>query len=241
MFRIRTILKAVQSWWRRRGGPRTSQRAGVALEQLDHRQLLAVNFTGNVFNDFPATTGPGVAFISSDSTASHPGRNLPPDVKPFIPFSGWDIDALRMKYTPEDDILSIGIQQPINPLTPPPGASSAIAGRPVIAGDVDDNGDDGTVNPNVLTLRPNLIDDPTFQGTETMGVFLDFNNDGIPDVVAGISNDVGQSKLYQVADAVPNPNPDLAKTTAPGFGTTLPSFTGLAYHVGTDPARGALE
>ena len=32
-----------------------AKRPAVAVEQLDHRQLLSVNFTGNVATDFPAT------------------------------------------------------------------------------------------------------------------------------------------------------------------------------------------
>ena len=60
---ISRVLHAVQSWRRRRGGPKTAQRAVVAMERLDHRQLLSVNFTGNVATDFPATRQPGVVVI----------------------------------------------------------------------------------------------------------------------------------------------------------------------------------
>src|SRR4028118_710553 len=60
---FRTLLQAVQSWRRRRGHWRTPTRAAVAMEQLDHRQLLSVNFTGNVLTDFPETTTPGVVVL----------------------------------------------------------------------------------------------------------------------------------------------------------------------------------
>src|SRR3954447_10073898 len=57
------LLQAVRTWRRRRGGPKTFRYAGIAMEQLDHRQLLSVNFTGNVPIDFPATQVPGVVVL----------------------------------------------------------------------------------------------------------------------------------------------------------------------------------
>ena len=42
------LFEAVHSWRRRRGGIKPRKRSDLAMEQLDHRQLLAVNFTGNL-------------------------------------------------------------------------------------------------------------------------------------------------------------------------------------------------
>src|SRR3954451_4065288 len=59
------LFEAVHSWRRRRDGVKSRRHAGPAMEQLDHRQLMAVNFTGVVANDFPATQVPGVVVIPS--------------------------------------------------------------------------------------------------------------------------------------------------------------------------------
>jgi hypothetical protein len=71
-----------------------------------------------------------------------------------------------------------------------------------------------------------------------MGAFLDLNNDNVPDIVAGISNEVGQPKLYQVSRAVVNPM--LPPTVAPGFGDPLPFNTGRAF-LANDPATPSFE
>jgi hypothetical protein len=193
---------------------------------------LSVNFTGNVFNDFPGTPGPGVAILTDNSDASHPGRTIPSDIKPFIEHSGFDLDALRLVYDPTNDTLDVGFQQPINTLPPPPGTNPAIFGNPVISGDADDNGDAGTVNPNVLALRPNFIDFPGLQGSDEMAITLDLTNSGKPDVVAGIAGDPTGLKTFQVAQATNDPvNP---------FGAPLFQFVG-ATHLQNDPAHGAFE
>src|SRR5579864_1926606 len=237
-----SILNALFSWRRSRRSPTSKRAKVVALEQLDHRQLLSVNFTGNVYNDFPATSGPGVAVVLNPTLpSSHPGFTIPSDIKPFIEHSGFDIDGYRLEYTPADDTLSVGIQQPINSTGPvPPGVNPAIAGNPVIAGDADDNGNAGTVNPNVQALRPTFSEFPSLGGSDRMGVFFDFNNTGTPDVVAGIPRLVeltGQTenKLFQVAQAVNFPG-----VSAPSFGTPLQDFTGYATLINT-PAAGAFE
>ena len=239
---LQSILNAVFPWRRTRRSPASRRAQTVALEQLDHRQLLSVNFTGNVYNDFPATSGPGVAVVLNPTLpSSHPGFTIPSDIKPFIEHSGFDIDGYRLVYTPADDTLSVGIQQPINSTGPvPPGVDPAIAGNPVIAGDADDNGNAGTVNPNVLALRPTFSEFPSLGGSDRMGVFFDFNNTGTPDVVAGIPRLVeltGQTenKLFQVAQAV-----NFTGVPAPSFGTTLQDFTGYSTLINT-PTAGAFE
>jgi hypothetical protein len=239
---LHAVLNALWPWRRLRRPAKAARTKTVALEQLDHRQLLSVNFTGNVYNDFPATSSPGVAVVVNTTLpSSHPGQTIPSDIKPFIEHSGFDIDGFRLVYTPADDTLSVGIQQPINSTGPvPPGVNPDIAGNPVIAGDADDNGDAGTVNPNVSALRPTFTEFPTLGGSDRMGVFFDFNTPGVPDVVAGIPRLVeltGQTenKLFQVAQAV-----NFQGVSAPSFGKTLQDFSGYATLINT-PTAGAFE
>ena len=80
------LLQAVRSWRRRRGGPKTVRYAGIAMEQLDHRQLLSVNFTGNVPIDFPATQSPGVVVLPDNPSVVHPtlGPTLAPNFSLFL-------------------------------------------------------------------------------------------------------------------------------------------------------------
>ena len=70
MFLLSRLLQAARMWRRRRGAPKTAKRPAVAVEQLDHRQLLSVNFTGNVAIDFPATSQPGVVIFNSTNTVT---------------------------------------------------------------------------------------------------------------------------------------------------------------------------
>ncbi len=224
---FRDILNTVQSWRRRRGTARSRPRAGVQVEQMEHRQVLSVTFTGNAVADIPDNGSPGTAIIQN------PNRIVPPDpmLANLIKVSGFDISSIRMKYDPAMDILDVAFGQP--------GNQKTIPEFPVIAGDADNNLNGGTVSPAVTAVQPLFQDYPTLGGSETMAVFLDLDQDSIPDVVAGISNDPGAGKLYQVAEAVPNPlNPS---TTAPGFGTPLQDNTGFAFYQDTDPSRGAFE
>ncbi len=227
---FQSLRNTVQSWVRRRGKTKPPRsRANVALERLDHRQLLSVTFTGNATTDIPDNAGPGFAIVQNPT----PLPINDPQLAALIKVSGFDISAVRMFYSPQDDILSIAIQQPLNQKTNPQ--------FPVIAGDADNNGNGGTVDPAVLQVQPLFQDYPYLGGTETMGVFLDLNNDSIPDVVAGISNDQGAGKLYQVADAVVNPDPNLASTTPPAFGTPLQDNTGFAFLRNADPTKPSFE
>lgn len=214
------LLGAVRSLRRRRVGPKTSARAGVSVEQLDHRQLLSVNFTGNVATDFPATTVPGVVVIKDNPDVTHP--TIAPDLQPAIKVAGVDISGIRVSYTAGDDTLSIGLEQPLSQQTTHPG--------PVIAGDVDNNGNDGTVGQEVLDLRPSFQDYPNFGGSEYMGAFLDLKGTDHADIVAGYAlNDPRALKEYQVALA--NVNQDQPQTTLPVFGQELPQYAGNVYKV----------
>lgn len=200
------------------------------MEQLDHRQLLSVNFSGNVVTDFPASQQPGVVVIPDNPSVTHPG--IPPDLQNLIKVSGFDINGIRVSYNAAQDILSIGLEQPPSQQPGQPG--------PVIAGDADNNGNDGTVNPAVSALRPNggFLDFPDNGGSEFMGAFLDLKQTGYADVVAGYSvADPRSPKLYQVAQAIVNTN---APPTTPDFGTPLPANTGNVYKVNS-PVHPNLE
>ncbi|HEX8200967.1 MAG TPA: hypothetical protein VF590_10795, partial [Isosphaeraceae bacterium] len=150
--------------------------------------------------------------------------------------SGLDINGIRVSYSQADDVLSIGLQQPENQKT----------GQLVIAGDVDNSLDGASVDPAVAALRPGEFTLPDGRsgdfgflgGSETMGSFLDLDNDNVPDIVAGISNEEGQPKLYQVSRAVVNPA--LPPTIGPGFGEPLPFNTGRAF-LANDPNRPSFE
>ncbi|MDG3003963.1 hypothetical protein [Paludisphaera mucosa] len=212
------LLQAVRSWRRRSGRVRTVRNSSVAMEQLDHRQMLSVTFTGNVATDFPATQTPGVVILPDNASVQHP--TIPANLQGLIGVSGFDITSLRVSYSPENNgTLSIGIEQPANP--------KDSAGRPVIATDADNNGNWGTVNPAVTAVSPGFQDVPDIGGTEFMGVYLDFLGTGTGQVVAGFSQNVpsGQdAKVFQVATAnQAGPN------VAPTFGTPLPQFRGNIY------------
>jgi hypothetical protein len=225
---LHSLLNVLRSWRRPAGWRQTRRRAHVAMEQLDHRRLMAVNFTGNAILDIPDTTGPGTAIVGDGQDV--PIRN--PVLNDLIQVSGFDIEAIRLKYTPDDDVLSVALQQPINPKAPE---------FRVIAGDADNNGNGGTVSPAVHAAQPLFMDFPNLGGSETMGIFLDLNNDTIPDVVAGIPNTPGAGKLYSVNDALVSSDPAEASTTAPGFGAPLPGNTGYSFLRDTEPEHGAFE
>src|SRR5262249_54961798 len=146
----------VRTWRRRRGGPKTAKRATMAMEQLDHRQLLTVNFTGNVPIDFPASQVPGVVVLPDNPNVIHP--TISPDISPIVKVSGFDISGIHVSYDPATDIFSIGLDQPPSQQAGQPGA--------VIAGDADNNGNSGTVNPAVAALKPGFQDFADLGGSE---------------------------------------------------------------------------
>jgi len=226
---ISRLLRKFQPWGPRpRADRKPARRPGVAVEYLDHRQLLSVNFTGNVPTDFPATTVPGVVVLPNNPNVQHP--SLAPQLAPIVKVSGFDINGIRTTYTPADDTLSIGLEQPLSQQPGQPGE--------VIAGDADNNGNDGTVNPAVLAIEPAFQDFPQFGGSERMGAFLDLRDTGYADVVAGFAiADPRTPKQYQVADAVVNRG---APPAAPDFGTMLANNTGVAFKVNS-PSSPNLE
>ena len=228
---FRTLLNAVLPWRRRRGGPRPHKRsADVALERLDHRQLLTASIsqtfgigrlTGNVEVDFPSTN-PNVVILPDNPSVQHPTIQ-DPLLQPLIKVSGLDINGIRLAYDPDFDALYFGLDQP----------TSQQAGRPgdVISGDTDNNGNSATVDPAVTAIEPTFLDFADLGGSETMGAFLSFQQDGLPQVVAGIGNEPDGPKTYQVAQALVNP---IAPNSTPRFGTQLDGFAGNVYLV-NDP------
>ena len=109
-----------------RGGPaaapakaEAARRRGVAIERLDHRQLLAVNFTGNVHNRFPRYNRPRRRGPPRQPEPSSTPRSCPtPTLQNLIQVSGFDINGIRVSYTAADDTLSIGLQTADNPKHP---------------------------------------------------------------------------------------------------------------------------
>ena len=223
---ISRLLQVVPSWRRRRGGPKAVKRAAPAMEHLDHRQLLSVNFTGNVATDFPATSKPGVVVIPDNPSVTHPG--IPSDLKGIVNVSGFDISGIRVSYDPTADVLSIGLEQPLSGLPGQPG--------PVIAGDADDDGNAGSTSPKAAAAG--IQDYPDFGGSAYMGAFLDLKQTGYADVVAGFSGDDPRTpKQYEVAQAVVDRN---APPVRPDFGATLPDNAGNVSEVNS-PAHPNLE
>jgi hypothetical protein len=229
------LLQAVRSWRRGHGGPKTVRNAGIAMEQLDHRQLLSVNFTGVVPTDFPATKVPGVVTLLPDFAnplTSEPmfasdmqGQQL----QSLIKVSGFYVQDIRVSYSASDDTLNFGINQPVSINEP----------GEVIAGDSDNNGNWGTVNPAVLAVDPTFEDPAAWGGTKSMGVFLNFSTPGqTAQVAAGFSADPptnGAGKPYQVYQPA---NPFTPQTTVGA--TLLPQFTGSVHTVNSN-ANGNLE
>ena len=230
------LYEAVHSWRRRRGGTKSSRkRSEPRMEQLDHRQLLAVNFTGVALNDFPVTTGPGVQVITG-VPVSQGGNNTVPLIPPalsnpgLVTVSGYQINQLRVSYTAADDTLNVGVE----------GPSNGRDGNQVIAGDADNNGNSGTVDPRVTAVDPGIQDPADMGGTETYGISLDFNGDNAPDVLAGFP--IGSqfdlsAKPFQVARALAG-----TPTNLPQFDETqvFPQYTGN-YFLANDPNRPNFE
>ena len=138
MYLFTRLFQAARAW-RNSGHSKTAKRSAVSVEQLDHRQLLSVNFTGNVTTDFPATQSPGVVYLSN----VNPPPTIPAPYSTYIKQSGYAISDIAVSYDSADNTLSIGFQ------SPPANTASNPTGE-VIAGDADDNGSTGNVNPDVL-------------------------------------------------------------------------------------------
>jgi hypothetical protein len=231
---------------------------------LDHRQLLTVNFTGVVATDFPATQQPGVVTILDSQVVSPPSQpvkhpGIPLDLQPIVKVSGFDISGIATSYDSKTDTLSVGLIQPKS------GTLTNGINYPVIAGDADNNGDSGTVNPlinnpnynsslptspaNMPGIRQGDFEDPAdLSASETMGAFLNFSGPVVdplhpdqpyyrPDFVAGFANNGPSNvpKHYEVAPGIDN-----GPGNVPDFGFELPSYEGNYYLV-NDPRHGAFQ
>src|SRR5205823_14853113 len=122
--------------------------------------------------DFPATQQPGVVVFNSSNTPNIQHPIIPPNLQPYINVSGFDLSEIRVSYDSTTDILSVGLNQPPSGNPGQPG--------PVIAGDADDNGNAGTVNPAVEAAAPGFTEFPALGGPEQMAAFLDFTGTGVP-------------------------------------------------------------
>ncbi|WP_165225115.1 hypothetical protein [Aquisphaera insulae] len=157
--------------------------------------------------------------LPDNALVQHP--TIAPQISGIVKVSGFDVKELRVSYDASDDTLSVGIGQPASQNQP----------GTVIAGDADNNGNSGTVNPAV-TSTPGFAgfqDVADMGGTEHMGIFLDFLGTGEAQIVAGFSAIPAPgdaAKPFQVAQAIPTgPN------AAPAFGTELPQYEGNLYLV----------
>lgn len=221
---VRNIFGAIRSAWSRRPSAAKRSRRHIlsGVDQLDHRQLLTVGFSGNVINDFPAATGPGVKFLTGGPVDQ---PIIPPDLQGVITNTGFNLEGIALSYDPVRDVLSVGILQPDNGLT----------GQRVIAGDADNNLNSATESPAVQAIDPLFTDFPDLLSTEGMGVYFDLNDDGTPDIIAGINDNPFGTKELQVARAViVNP------AQRPLFGTQLPGYEDNIYLVNS-PNHPAME
>ncbi len=244
------IVEAVQAWRRRRDGNKSRKRAELAMEHLDHRQLLAVNFTGNVPIDFPATQSPAVVTLPSNPnipgyqnfTPQFPATPAGQQLQNIIKVSGFQINALRVNYDTTQDTLYVGIDGPNNQKT----------GQEVIAGDSDNNGNSATVDPRISDgtatgttgISPGFQDPADMGQSKSFGIFLNLRNPTVgipatPDVVAGFPTAFAGStgpKSYEVALPIAA-DPNTAGTPhAPLFdpANVLPQYTGN-FFLANDP------
>ncbi|MCK6528231.1 hypothetical protein L6R50_11960 [Myxococcota bacterium] len=187
----------------------------------------AVSFTGDVPTDF---TDPAAVTID-DPGAVDVGI---PHAFPAGTISGNDIAAARFWYDTGADVLYVGID------------------AYTIAGDVDDDGDPGGTSALLAFLGG--VDEADFGGTESFALMLDVDEDGVFDVIAGVSGDDDLSG-FAVAEFAGSPyapayafGPALAAHTGSVFGSpdaaapdvefTVASFSTLPVSSGSDPSPG---
>ena len=175
------------------------------------RALCALGFVVGLFCTTPGTAAPiFTGFAPGDFTdpatvtVTDPSGN---DVGMPLPLagriSGNDMEDLRLYYDPFSDILYVGI----NTYT--------------IAGDVDDDGDAGFTGPELVSLGG--VDLPLFGGSESFVVLFDVDEDGVYDVVAGVSGNT-DCDGYSVAEFSGSP-----LTPAFAFGAVLPAHVNSHY------------
>ena len=94
---VRNILGAIRSAWsnRSKAAKRSRRHMLNGVDQLDHRQLLTASFTGNVINDFPIASGPGVKFLTGGATIQ---PNIPPALSSLISVTGFNQEGIALSY-----------------------------------------------------------------------------------------------------------------------------------------------
>ncbi len=138
--------------------------------------------------------------------------------------SGFYIQDIRVSYDSTNDTLYLGIDQPSSQL---PGQGE------VIAGDSDDNGNSGTVNPAVLTVDPFFQDPAGHAVLEVHGGLSGLHRLGSTPGRRRLLR--GEPALQHVDESRPNlpPKPyEVAvadPATLPVFGASLPQFTGTVF------------
>lgn len=155
-------------------------------------QAQAVSFTGFVDQDFAGLT-----------TVLDPGGldvNVPLSMGQAV--SGWDLHALALSFDETTDTLYVGLD------------------TYGILGDADGDADASRTSPALTALGG--TDQVDLGGTETFVVVFDLNDDGTPDVIAGIPLG-GQLSDFKVARY--NTLFSLSNARM-AFGNTLPTNTG---------------
>jgi hypothetical protein len=157
-----------------------------------------VAFTGDVEADFVV---PDVAWLA-DGSARDIGF-------PSDPVSGMDVRAMAFTYDSATDTLLVGVDTWFDPTW----------GRDAIAGDVDGNGNPGTIDPSLAPTNADRID---FGGGETFSVAFDVDQDGNYDLIVGVPIGVSLSGFRAAAPD------DFVLSFSPGyaFGADLPAHRG---------------
>ncbi|MCA9526191.1 MAG: hypothetical protein KC549_07815 [Myxococcales bacterium] len=189
-------------------------------------QAQVVPFTGQVIQDFVNAVTEGV-----DRAIDPNGRDLALPATLANRSSGYDIDEVRVSYDRELDILYVGIR--------------AFG----VAGDVDGDGRPGETSPELRALGG--IDAPHFGPPESFAFMIDFDEDGIYDLIAGVPflgaidpNDLerngprpGDADGFQVSAFVGGVNAALA----PGAAFGAPVDTGWRLHASPNSRQPDLE
>jgi hypothetical protein len=198
----------------------------------------AINFTGNVANDFQKTLTSNIAVINRG--AGHVAQQQWITDRGWT--SGWSINDMRLSYDAKTDTMFVGVN---------------FFG---IAGDADGNGNAGTADPK--TLASGGIDMPHLGGRESISVAFapdsagGKDKAGTPVLIAGVPANKSQAGTgidgFNVASYKPS-NMGIAynygatqdahmgalafdpSAEHPGFEFTIKNFSTVA---GLDPAKG---
>lgn len=165
--------------------------------------LAAPTFTGNVPADF---TGTEVRVLVDPG-----GLDVSmPAVFPPSAISGHDIEDVRVSWDRLTDTLYVGIH------------------TSGIAGDADGDGNAGRTGATLASTGG--VDQPHFGGGESFAVYLDLDEDGTIDLIAGVRNGANASAYEVSTFSGPLANP------ANAFGTPQAAHTGALF---TSPTAAA--